>query len=115
MKLFIDLETRSPIPIRHGVALYATRAEIIMAQWAVDDGPVVVEERMSEPLRLAMQCADEVWAHGAEFEQQIIAACAPTFVIAPDKWRCTMALARMHGLPGGLDKLSDILDRKSVV
>ena len=108
MKLFLDLETRSPIPIRHGVALYATHAEIIMSQWAIDDGPVIVEERMSEPLRLAMQCADEVWAHGAEFEQQIIAACAPTFVIAPDKWRCTMALARMHGLPGGLDKLSDI-------
>ena len=108
MRLWLDLETKSSIPLRRGIACYAQDAEIIMAQWAIDDGPVTVEEHISRELFYAMHFADEVWAHGAEFEQQLIAKCAPELVIAPDKWRCTMALARMHGLPGALDKLSDI-------
>ena len=43
MKVWIDLETQSPIPIKRGVALYSTKANITMAQWAVDDGKVIVE------------------------------------------------------------------------
>lgn len=124
MKLWLDLETRSPVPIKRGVALYSTKIEIIMAQWAIDDGPVVVEDltgspRPSKQLLDAAVAADEIWAHGAEFEQHALDAKykSPVSKIAPadwwpnidpKKWRCTMALARMHGLPGGLDKLSTI-------
>lgn len=124
MKLWIDLETRSPIPIKRGVALYSTRVEIIMAQWAIDNGPVVIEDltgspRPSDDLLQAAELADEVWAHGAEFEQHALSARykSPVSKLAPiswwpkidrDKWRCTMALARMHGLPGALEKLSFI-------
>ena len=115
MRLWFDLETRSPIPIKRGVALYATQAEIIMCQWAVDDGPVHVEDlfagkRPSDEFLQAVADCDELWAHGAEFEQTLVAACWPMFwpIIPANKWRCTMALARMHGLPGGLDKLSMI-------
>ena len=107
--VWIDLETRSRIPLKRGISCYAQDAEIIMFQWAIDDGPVTVEESVSRELYFAMHFADEVWAHGSEFEQQLIAKCAPELVIAPDKWRCTMALARMHGLPGALEKLSTIL------
>lgn len=122
MKLWLDLETRSPIPIKRGVALYSTKVEVIMAQWAIDDGPVIVEDLTGSPppsddLIQAAQLADEIWAHGAEFEQHALAAKykSPVSKIAPvswwpkiesPTWRCTMALARMHGLPGGLDKLS---------
>lgn len=115
MKLWLDLETRSPIPIKRGVALYSTRVQIIMAQWAIDDNPVIVEDLTgsiipSRELRLAAQRSKKLWAHGAEFEQHVLATVPwwTELQIAPDKWRCTMALARMHGLPGGLDKLSTI-------
>lgn len=119
MKLWLDLETRSPIPIKRGLSLYATKVEVIMAQWAIDDGPVVIEDltthgsRVIEPsarLQKAIRDADEIWAHGAEFEQIMLLAQEwyQRFNVPATKWRCTMALARMHGLPGGLDKLSTI-------
>jgi DNA polymerase bacteriophage-type len=108
MKLWLDIETRSPVPIKRGIAAYATKVEIIMAQWAVNDGPVQVEEHVSVRLKRAAQGADEIWAHGAEFEQTVLGTVSEWPVIAPTKWRCTMALARMHGLPGALDKLSTI-------
>jgi DNA polymerase bacteriophage-type len=115
MKLFLDLETRSPVPIKHGVAKYSTKVEIIMAQWAIDDGEVVVEDLTgspppSEALLDAAVRADEIWAHGAEFETHALAT-VPWWPILPlAKWRCTMALARMHGLPGALAKLSEIFN-----
>lgn len=113
MKLWLDLETRSPIPIWHGVALYSTKAQIIMAQWAIDDGPTTVEDLTDSPppsgaLLEAAAEADEIWAHGAEFEQHALATVSWWPLMDLSKWRCTMALARMHGLPGGLDKLSTI-------
>lgn len=115
MKLWLDLETRSPIPIKRGVALYSTKVQIIMAQWAIDDGPVTVEDLTGSPppsptlLKLARQ-ADEIWAHGAEFEQHALDTVPwwRRLDVSPNKFRCTMALARMHGLPGGLEKLSEI-------
>jgi DNA polymerase len=112
-KLFIDLETRSPVPIRQGVAKYSTKVEIIMAQWAIDDGPVTVEDLTGSPppslrlLEAAVKC-DELWAHSAEFEQHALATVPWWPLIDLTKWRCTATLARMHGLPGGLDKLSAI-------
>jgi DNA polymerase len=112
MKLWNDIETRSSVPIKRGIAKYATGATIIMNQWAIDDGPIHVEDLTggkgpSAEYLDALAKADEIWAHGAEFEQQLIASCWK-LAIEPTKWRCTMALARMHGLPGGLDKLSTI-------
>lgn len=100
-----------------------------MAQWAVDDGEVIVEDLTrrggllappSKALIEAVRKSDEIWAHGAEFEQTLLATVTkhptdnePVLSWWPEldlsKWRCTMALARMHGLPGGLDKLSTIL------
>lgn len=113
MKLWIDIETRSPVPIKSGIAKYATKVEVIMAQWAADDGPVVVlGDIQGAPLNDLCELAekaDEIWAHGAEFEQTVLATTTWWPLIDPSKWRCTMALARMHGLPGGLDRLSTIL------
>lgn len=119
MKLWIDLETRSPIPIKRGVALYATKARVMTAQWAIDDQVAKIADlhvrgdqflAFPDELLDAAIMADELWAHGAEFEQQILATVPEwrALDIAADKWRCTMALARMHGLPGALDKLSTI-------
>jgi DNA polymerase len=106
VKLWIDIESRSVVPIRHGTAKYATKVKIILWQWAIDDGPITVEENPSSALCKATREADEVWAHNAEFDRTLIEITA--LKIPLKKWRCTAALARMHGLPGGLEKLSTI-------
>lgn len=110
MKLWIDVETRSPVPIKQGTAKYATQAEVIMAQWAVDDGPIHIEGLThgipgSPELIAAAQEADEVWAHVAEFDRTLLETTNWWPIVPWEKWRCTAALARMHGLPGGMDKL----------
>lgn len=112
MLLWIDLETRSPIAIRRGTYLYAEHCEPIMWNWGIDDGEPVVEEghTPSADLLLAAYDADEVWAHEAKFDRVVINRCAPALadLLPLRKWRCTAALARMHGCPGGLDKLCAI-------
>jgi DNA polymerase len=62
---------------------------------------------MSEVAHLAEQ-ADEIWAHNAEFDRVQLETTEWWPKIPLEKWRCTAALARMHGLPGGLDKLCQI-------
>jgi DNA polymerase len=114
VKFWIDLETRGSVPIKHGVAKYATDVQVIQAHWAVDDLPVISENLLrldwpSDALLHAARDADEIWAHG-DFDRQILETCGwwHSLRIPLANWRCTMAMARMHGLPGGLDKLSTI-------
>lgn len=98
------------MPIKHGIAKYATDAEVIMWQWAVEDGPVHVEDgpRLPSNLLIAVMQADEIWAHGAEFETTVLETVEEWPKLPQSVWRCTMALARMHGLMGSLDKLCEI-------
>ena len=113
MKLWLDLETRSPVPIRHGVAKYARNAQVIVLSWALDDGPIHVEDlsdglNPSDEFYDALQLATEIWAHNAQFDRTVLdhQSWWPSTPI--EQWRCTAALARMHGLPGGLDLLCRI-------
>ena len=113
MKLWIDIETRSRVPIRHGSVAYSKGVEVIMVQLAIDDGPVEIID-MTTPhedvswVHDAAQRADEIWAHNAEFDRIQLETTSWWPKVPLSKWRCTAALARMHGLPGGLDKLSTI-------
>ena len=114
MILWLDTETRSPIPIRYGVRKYASQAAVILLQWAVDHGIVHVDEPLcAAPRDLreffdAVAAADEIWCHNTEFDRTVLEA-QPWFKrVHPRKWRCTATLARAHGLPGGLDKLCGI-------
>ena len=106
-RLWVDVETRGP-NFSQGNAKYALTVEIIMIQWAVDDGSVHVEEGPSLEFIEAAETADEIWAHEAGFDRTMIETTAWWPKIPLTKWRCTAALCRMHGLPGGLDKLSTI-------
>jgi DNA polymerase bacteriophage-type len=120
MRLFIDTETRSRVPIRQGNVKYATAVEMTMLQYAIDDGPITIIDMLSRKnaigrkaelltLKTAIFKADEVWAHQAEFDRTMLEA-TKTLEVPEAKWRCTAALARMHGLPGGLDKLCTIFN-----
>lgn len=117
-RLWLDTETRSRVPIRQGNVKYSTAVEMTMLQYAIDMGPVVIIDMLSlkNGVRRGIQLvrlkdeikrADEVWAHQAEFDRTMTDA-TKVIQIPERKWRCTAALARMHGLPGGLDKLCTI-------
>src|SRR5882757_312806 len=119
MRLWVDIESRSRVPIRHGNVKYSTAVEIIMLQYAVDDGPITVIDMMSSEtvekqklviFKSAVVRATEIWAHQAEFDRTMLETTNwwKALRIHETKWRCTAALARMHGLPGGLDKLCEI-------
>ena len=116
MKLWIDIETRGP-NFSQGLAKYALTAEVITVQWAIDDGPVFVEDlaaqiHISLTLYTAVCEVDEIWAHEAGFDRTILETTDWWPKAALEKWRCTAALARMHGLPSGLDKLCQIFKVK---
>jgi DNA polymerase bacteriophage-type len=106
----LDIETRSTVDIKRGVYAYATGAEVILWQWAVDDGEVVIEEgpRPSADLLYYLHSPDvPLVAHNATFERVLIRA-TNRLVLDPHRWHCTMARAMAHGLPGGLESLGEI-------
>jgi len=108
MKLWIDTETFSETPIKHGTYRYTSDAEVMIVAWAVDDGPVHVEDltearTLSAEFYAAAVRTDEIVAHNAMFDRNVMR-------IGPlEKWRCTMVKAMSHSLPGSLDKLCEIL------
>lgn len=115
MILWIDVETRSPVPINAGTARYATQVEVIICTWAVDDGPaqcwdITAGRTMPDSLRYAAEECDEIWAHKEYFDRTMLERTDwwPKEHAPNSKWRCTMTMALMHGLPGALEKLCEI-------
>lgn len=114
MRLFIDTETYSETPIKHGTYRYVQDCELMVVTWAVDNGPVQLwDATTGEPppsdLILAFFECDEIIAHNAMFDRGVIAKHFPITAPPLAKWRCTLVKALAHSLPGGLDKLCDIL------
>lgn len=120
-KLFFDLETYSPVPIKHGTHAYAEQAEILMFAYALDDGPVKVWSPIEEPgllppkeLRQAAEDPDVWWwGHNSnQFDWTIIKHVMPALFDSVDVMRRfdTMIQAYAHSLPGGLDLLCDIFN-----
>lgn len=112
MKLYIDTETFSETPIKHGTYRYAADCEVMIVSWAIGEGQVRVEDltagEPSDDLALAMLECDEAWAHQAMFDRNVLKRTRLP-EIPLEKWRCTMVKALSHSLPGGLDKLCEIL------
>lgn len=117
--LFLDTETRSRIPLAHGSMKYSTQVEVIIVTYANGYGPArcwdVTSGRPMPPdledwtARELEDPEGEVWAHQSYFDRtQTNADQVLKRKIPLEKWRCTMALALAHGLPGGLDKLCEI-------
>ena len=112
--LWLDLETYCETPIKHGVYRYAEDAEILLFAYAVNDGPVIVEDFTaqgglpSDYLADMMSRADEVVAHNSMFDRVVL--WARGFEIPIEKWRDTRVQAMAHSLPGALEKLCSILN-----
>lgn len=113
-KLWIDTETYSPVPIKHGVHRYAEEVEIMLFAWALDDGPVQVWDVTAGPLpdaqADALAQATEVWAHNSHFDRTVIRWAQMHLCPTLHRWRDTMVQAYAHSLPGSLDQLCAVLN-----
>lgn len=108
--VFIDLETYSPIDIKHGLYKYAEKAEMLLLSYAFDEEPAAVidfanGEAIPPRLLEALQ-NEKVWlcAHNAQFDRTILEKYFPE-VSPPSRWVDTRALAYSAGLPGSLKEL----------
>lgn len=113
MILFADSETFSSVPIRNGVSAYAAADdfEVMVLQYAVDDGPVTVldltaGDSLDEFLSLVPQ-AEHVVFHNSFFDRTVLREDG-IVTLKPEQIHDTMVNALCHGLPGGLDKLCSI-------
>jgi len=108
MRLFLDLETFSDVPLDRGVARYCEgQIEILLTAYAIDDGAIHVEDGYPDFVARLVEQADEVVIHNAKFDRAVLAAVGSPIPLA--KTHCTMAQARSHGLPGGLGDLCAVL------
>lgn len=114
--LFLDRETYCDLDLTEvGTYRYAEEAEDLLVSYAIDDGPAKVwdvgVEECPDDLWHAMAHADEVWAANAQFDKAIHNGPKQRHLprIALERWRCSMALALSHALPGSLAELCEVL------
>lgn len=113
-KLYFDTETFSECDLRtHSTQRYFEHpsTEIIMAQWAVDDGEPVVVDTSDSPRtcppalrKLLLDPGVTAIAHKSDFDRTAVRLIWGIDVPV-ERWQDTMVKALAHGLPGGLDKL----------
>lgn len=112
--LYIDIETRSSVDlISYGVYAYTESPdfEILMAAWAVDNGPVQVAIGQAAAYNIPYLWDDDVAkvAHNAQFERVCLSRLAGLpcgTYLPPNFWIDTAAIAGEHGYPQSLEDLS---------
>lgn len=114
MILYLDFETHSTIPIRRGTDVYLDGATPLLLTWAVNDGQIRYLDYLHDTYSGSgiddlIEQADEIWAHNAYFDRNVLKKLFG-IEVPIEKWRCSMARALSHGLPGGLEPLCDVLD-----
>ena len=115
--LFLDRETWCELDLKEvGTYRYADEAEDLLVSYAIDDGPVRVwdatAEEIHDELYHAMDDEDQpVTAHNSQFDKAIHNGPKQLRLprIALPRWRCSMAQALSHALPGGLSDLCSVL------
>lgn len=113
--LWFDCETYNEVPIKHGTYKYTATCEMLIATFAADDGPVQVWDRTNNegmPSVLAdafEEPAVTVCSHFSMFDRNVVKH-ALGIDVPIRRWRDSMVKAYMHGLPGKLELLCDILE-----
>lgn len=110
MILFLDTETYSETPITYGTYRYVADCELLIVTWAVDDGEVLAWDVTLDPsipdeLIFALMECDQIVAHNAMFDRNVLNRHLPDYSPELTRWRCAMVRALAHSLPGSLDKL----------
>lgn len=114
--LRVDIETRSGTKIKLGTPRYVEDPEfrILLFQYKVDDQETVVIDLASDeeiPCYIMDALFDPnvtKYAFNAFFER----TCLAKFLgmeCPPEQWRCTMVKCLMVGLPGKLEKVSQVM------
>jgi DNA polymerase len=75
--LWLDLETYSTVPIKHGTHAYAEAAEVLLVAWAYDDEPVAVWDmtdgtRTLGQVQMLIDSADRVVIHNSAFDRTVL-------------------------------------------
>ncbi len=116
MTVYLDTETFSATPIRDGTYKYAADCEVDIISYAVDDRGAEVLDVTENPaharefvLWMINDCEDEIVAHNAMFDRNVLRLGNLKIEIPIERWRCCMVKGMAHGLPGGLEKQGDIL------
>jgi DNA polymerase bacteriophage-type len=109
----IDIETFSPNDISHGLDVYKQGAELLCLAWQREGHEAKVWDATAgdmpgELYNLLRNSGEILCAHNSQFEATLLAQCLPQIQIDPKRWRCSMARAYAHGLPGSLDALSQV-------
>lgn len=89
----------------------------MIVTYAIDDGPVQVWDRTvtvvaPHDLMLALTSDQLVTCHNSMFDRNVLKYCLG-FDLPVERFRCNMVRAYLHGLPGSLDKLSEIFKLNS--
>lgn len=116
MILWLDVESYSECDIKTaGTHRYAEHpnTEIIVAQWAIDDGEPQVwdcsgRQRPERLLTLLEDPTITIVAHNSTFDRTVLRHVWG-IDIPVERWQDTMVKALAHGLPGSLDKIGQIL------
>lgn len=114
--LYLDLETYSETSLKNGTFNYAKDAEVMMCQYAIDDGEVAIwdltrGETMPDDLMEAIYLSDmPIVIHNSFFDRTVAryTELFPGADISPERIIDTMVQALSHGLPGKLDTLCTI-------
>lgn len=110
--LWLDIETFSTVPIKHGAHRYAEAAEVLLIALAIGDEPTDVWDIQDRPdwradLQALVDKAERVLIHNNAFDRTVLRHCGVTIPV--EKVVDTMVLAMQHSLPGSLGQLCDIL------
>jgi len=113
--LYLDTETYSALDLKKvGTYHYAEHCEVMLIQYAVDDGPVHMWDHNGgqPPPDLAAwveASGARVVAHNAMFDRNVLSLGNLRMEIPIERWECTMVHAMQHALPGNMDELGRVL------
>lgn len=120
--LFIDTETYSDMPIKNGVYRYAEGVEIMLFQFALNNGRVVVVDLTKGKtvpntiIDLILNPDVILCGHNTMFDRTVLVNSdifkdnpkVKEAIADPNRWLDTMIMAYAHSLKGGLDDLCGI-------
>lgn len=120
--LYLDTETYNEQPINKGVYAYAETVEIMLFQYAFNDGPVYVVDLTKggklpqEVINLLLNPEVLLFAQNSMFDRTVLTRGnllkdRPDIIDAiskPERWRDSMVIAYAHSLKGSLDDLCEI-------
>lgn len=120
--LYLDTETYNEQPINKGVYAYAETVEIMLFQYAFNDGPVYVVDLTNggklpqEVINLLLNPEVLLFAQNSMFDRTVLTRGnllkdRPDIIDAiskPERWRDSMVIAYAHSLKGSLDDLCEI-------